>query len=72
MIVTKTGKCVIDNCGVKVREKREFIAAPKLVEVPTSARPGLPAELVDRIKQWRDIPVLCPKHSMYEIRKVAT
>lgn len=70
MIVTKTGKCVIDGCGVKVQQKREFHAAPKLVDIPTTVRPGLPAELVDRIRQWRDQPILCDEHSMYEVRKV--
>lgn len=70
MIVTKTGRCVIDGCGAKVKEKREFDAAPKLVDIPANVRPGLPAELMARIKAWRDTPILCDEHSMYEVRRV--
>jgi len=72
MTVTKTGRCVIVGCGVKVKEQRKFEAAPKLIDIPVDVRPGLPAELMARIKAWRDTPIVCEEHSMYEIRKITT
>ncbi len=63
MIATRHGRCTV--CRQWVSVQRDF---PETLDMLGQKKAGINKDVLERLKDWRDQPLVCPVHELVPIK----